>query len=76
MLLTLISEKEKMLVTSIFSFSLLVFYPYMKNSNIWAVIHSPSVTAAVAWWLECPPREREVIDLIPGRDRPKYLKNW
>ena len=30
-------------------------------------IHSE--TAAVAWWLERPPREWEVVGSIPGRDR-------
>ena len=30
-------------------------------------------TAAVASWLERPPRER-VVGSIPGRDRPKSLK--
>ena len=35
----------------------------------------PSVlTAAVVCWLERSPREREVLDSIPGRDRPKSLK--
>ena len=32
------------------------------------------LTAAVAYWLECPPREREVVGSIPDRDRPKRLK--
>ena len=31
-------------------------------------------TATVALWLERPPREREVVGSIPGRDRPKSLK--
>ena len=31
-------------------------------------------TAAVAYWLECPPHEQEVVGSIPGRDRPKSLK--
>ena len=28
----------------------------------------------VAYWLERPPREQEVVGSIPGRDRPKSLK--
>ena len=33
-----------------------------------------SSTAAVAWWIERLPREREVVGSIPGQDRPKSLK--
>ena len=33
--------------------------------------HGP---AAVAWWLERRPREREVVGSIPDRDRLKVLK--
>ena len=33
----------------------------------------PAVTAAVAQWLELPPREREVVGSISGCDRPKSL---
>ena len=32
------------------------------------------LTAAVAYWLERLPREREVVAWIPGPDRPKSLK--
>ena len=32
------------------------------------------MTAAVAKWLERPPRERDVVSLISGRGRPKSLK--
>ena len=32
------------------------------------------VATAVAQWLERPPRKREVVGSIPGRDRPKSLK--
>ena len=32
------------------------------------------MTAAVAEWLERPPREWEVVSSIPGRDRLKSLK--
>ena len=31
-------------------------------------------TVAVAWWLQCPPREREVVGSNLGRDRPKTQK--
>ena len=28
----------------------------------------------MALWLESPPREREVVGMIPGSDRPKTFK--
>ena len=31
-------------------------------------------TATVAWWLEHPPHERELMGSIPRRDRSKSLK--
>ena len=34
----------------------------------------PVRTAAVAWWLERPPREQEVVGSFPGRNRVKSLK--
>ena len=33
-----------------------------------------NVTVAVTEWLERPPREREVVGSIPGRNRQKSLK--
>ena len=40
---------------------------------IWISTHQP-FTAAVAWWLERPPREWEVVGSIHGLDRLKSLK--
>ena len=33
-----------------------------------------SETAAVSYWLERPPRERGIVDSIPGHNRSKSLK--
>ena len=45
----------------------------VNQSIYYFVVFQGVRTAAVAKWLERPPREREVVGTIPGRHIPKSL---
>ena len=47
---------------------------FLKTFGSSSVSFNSLLTAAVAYWLEHPPREQEVLGLIPGCKRPKFLK--
>ena len=57
-------EKEKILVTS----------NNITSVHVHVCVHASFQTTAVAWWLECLPREPEVVGLTPSRDSAKSLK--